>query len=92
VALADNRIVGWVAVSPISDRCVYGGVVENSVYLDADIRGRGVGRLLEKLIASTEAAGAWTIQTGISPGTWRASGYVSESASRSSDAGSGLAS
>ena len=31
VAVQDARVVGWVAVSPVSDRCVYGGVVENSV-------------------------------------------------------------
>ena len=32
------------------------------------MRGRGVGRLLlEQLIASTEGAGVWTIQTGIFP-------------------------
>jgi L-amino acid N-acyltransferase YncA len=68
VALRDGRVVGWVAVSPVSDRCAYGGVVENSVYVDEDTRGQGVGRLLlEKLIASTEAAGIWTIQTGIFP-------------------------
>jgi phosphinothricin acetyltransferase len=43
-------------------------VVENSVYVAEDTRGRGVGKLLlEQLIASTEAAGVWTIQTGIFP-------------------------
>jgi L-amino acid N-acyltransferase YncA len=68
VALRDGKVVGWVAVSNVSDRCVYGGVVENSVYVAAAARGRGVGlRLLERLIASTEAAGIWTIQTGIFP-------------------------
>ena len=68
VALRGATVVGWVAVGPVSDRCVYGGVVENSVYVDRDARGRGVGRLLlERLIASTEAAGIWTIQTGIFP-------------------------
>ena len=68
VALRDGEVVGWGAVSPVSDRCVYGGVVENSVYVAESARGRGVGqRLLEELIASTEAAGIWTIQTGIFP-------------------------
>ncbi len=68
VAERDGTIVGWVAVSPVSDRCVYGGVVENSVYVDAKARGQGVGRtLLEALIGSTEQAGIWTIQTGIFP-------------------------
>jgi|SRR5581483_2200152 len=68
VALRDGAVVGWTAVSPVSDRCVYGGVVENSVYVDESMRGRGVGRLLlEQLVSSTEAAGIWTIQTGIFP-------------------------
>ena len=56
------------AVSSVSDRCVYGGVVENSVYVAEEARGAGVGQqLLEALIASTEEAGVWTIQTGIFP-------------------------
>jgi L-amino acid N-acyltransferase YncA len=68
VAVHEGRVVGWVAVSPVSDRCVYGGVVENSVYVDESARGRGVGRrLLEALVESTETAGVWTIQTGIFP-------------------------
>jgi L-amino acid N-acyltransferase YncA len=68
VAMCGSGVVGWVAVTPVSDRCVYGGVVENSVYVAESGRGRGVGRLLlERLIASTEAAGIWTIQTGIFP-------------------------
>jgi L-amino acid N-acyltransferase YncA len=47
---------------------VYRGVVENSVYVDEQARGQGVGRLLlERLIASTKAGGIWTIQTGIFP-------------------------
>lgn len=68
VALRDRAVVGWVAVSSVSDRCVYAGVVENSVYVDEQVRGQRVGRLLlDRLIASTEAAGIWTIQTGIFP-------------------------
>jgi phosphinothricin acetyltransferase len=68
VALRDGDVVGWAAVSPVSDRCVYGGVVENSVYVADAARGQGLGqRLLEELIVSTEAAGIWTIQTGIFP-------------------------
>jgi L-amino acid N-acyltransferase YncA len=68
VAVRDGEVVGWAAVSPVSDRCVYGGVVENSVYVAAAARSEGLGqRLLEELIASTEAAGIWTIQTGIFP-------------------------
>ena len=68
VALRNGEVVGWAAVSPVSDRCVYGGVVENSLYVAEAARGQGLGQLLlEELIASTEAAGIWTIQTGIFP-------------------------
>ena len=61
-------VLGWVAAVPVSDRCVYAGVVEHSVYVHPAARGRGVGSaLLDALIASTEAAGIWTIQSGIFP-------------------------
>src|SRR5262249_19566452 len=68
VAMRGGAVVGWVAVSAVSERCVYAGVVENSVYVAEEARGQGVGRLLlDGLAASTEAAGIWTIQTGIFP-------------------------
>ncbi len=68
VAADGDRVLGWVAVTPVSPRPVYAGVVEHSVYVDAAARGRGVGRaLLDRLIASTEAAGIWTIQSGVFP-------------------------
>lgn len=61
-------MLGWVACTPVSDRCVYAGVVEHSVYVHPDARGRGVGRLLlHRLIDSTEQAGIWTIQSGVFP-------------------------
>ena len=65
---AEGRLLGWVAASPVSDRCVYAGVVEHSVYVHPEARGRGVGgALLRALIDSTESAGIWTIQSGIFP-------------------------
>jgi phosphinothricin acetyltransferase len=68
VALRDDEVVGWVAAVPVSDRCVYAGVVEHSVYVSERARGQRVGRLLlERLLASTETAEIWTIQTGIFP-------------------------
>lgn len=64
----DGRVLGWVAAAAVSDRCVYAGVVEHSVYVHPEAQGRGVARLLlETLIASTEAAGIWTIQSGVFP-------------------------
>lgn len=65
---AGDRVLGWVAASAVSKRCVYAGVVEHSVYVHPEARGRGVGRaLLDALIASTEAAGIWTIESGVFP-------------------------
>jgi phosphinothricin acetyltransferase len=63
-----GAVLGWVAVSPVSGRSAYAGVVEHSVYVDPRARGRGVGSaLLEALVTSTEAAGIWTIQSGVFP-------------------------
>ncbi|MFF0369888.1 GNAT family N-acetyltransferase [Micromonospora sp. NPDC005087] len=64
----NDTVIGWIAVAPISGRTVYAGVVEHSVYVDPAAQGRGVARLLlDTLIASTEAAGIWTIQSGVFP-------------------------
>ncbi|MFJ9945234.1 GNAT family N-acetyltransferase [Streptomyces erythrochromogenes] len=68
VALDGGRVLGWAAVVPVSDRCAYAGVVEHSVYVHPDARGRGIGSaLLTALLASTDAAGIWTVQSGIFP-------------------------
>ncbi|MEU7007543.1 N-acetyltransferase family protein [Streptomyces sp. NPDC046332] len=65
---ADGTLLGWVAATKVSDRCAYAGVVEHSVYVHPDARGRGVASsLLTALVESTEAAGIWTIQSGIFP-------------------------
>jgi L-amino acid N-acyltransferase YncA len=67
-AVKGSEVTGWTAASAVSGRCVYAGVVENSVYVHSGARGQGIGRrLLDTLIASTEAAGIWTIQSGIFP-------------------------
>ncbi|QXJ19715.1 N-acetyltransferase family protein [Actinomadura graeca] len=69
IALApDGDVVGWAAVAPVSDRCAYAGVVEHSVYVSPDAQGRGIGlALLMALLESTDAAGIWTVQSGIFP-------------------------
>jgi phosphinothricin acetyltransferase len=68
VARDDKKLLGWCALSKVSDRCVYAGVAEVSIYIAESARGRGVGRrLLEALIERSEAAGIWTLQAGIFP-------------------------
>ena len=55
VALDDRgAVLGWVAAAPVSERCVYAGVVENSIYVHPAARGHGVGAaLLAALVSST---------------------------------------
>ena len=61
-------VVGWATLATVSDRCVYAGVAEVSVYVAATARGRGVGAaLLQDLIGRAEAAGLWTLMAGIFP-------------------------
>jgi L-amino acid N-acyltransferase YncA len=63
---ADGRVLGWTAVTQVSSRCVYEGVVEESVYIATEARARGIGRaLLTRLIDACETAGIWTIQAGV---------------------------
>jgi arsenite methyltransferase len=63
-----SEVLGWIAVSAVSSRRVYAGVVEHSVYVRPAAGGRGIGAaLLRTLIGSTEAAGIWTIESGIFP-------------------------
>ncbi|MET4097009.1 GNAT family N-acetyltransferase [Arthrobacter sp. UYCu712] len=56
-------ILGWAAVSPAFARPVYSSLVEHSVYVAAQARGRGLGAgLLQALADSAERDGIWTIQ------------------------------
>lgn len=68
VATKGEDILGWASLSPVSSRCVYGGVAEVSVYVKASARGQGVGKfLLTHLIDQSEAAKIWTLQSGVFP-------------------------
>ncbi len=66
VVTINSNIIGWAALSPVSNRCVYGGVAEVSIYLSDDHRGQGIGKkLLQRLIDESESNGIWTLQAGI---------------------------
>jgi phosphinothricin acetyltransferase len=68
VAEVDERVIGWSAAAPVSSRWAYRGVAESSVYVARDRHGSGVGSaLMEELIAKSERAGFWTLQTSIFP-------------------------
>lgn len=63
-----NRVIGWAAISKVSNRCVYQGVGEHSVYLHPDYHHKGYGKfLLGELIEHSESNGYWTLQSGIFP-------------------------
>ncbi|MEL6657849.1 MAG: GNAT family N-acetyltransferase [Bacteroidota bacterium] len=47
LAVLDNQVVGWAALSPVSSRCVYGGVAEVSVYVHEEFRGKRIGQKLQ---------------------------------------------
>jgi phosphinothricin acetyltransferase len=68
VARSGGQVIGWTALSPVSKRAVYAGVAEESVYIAESARGQGVGKaLLSAVIAASEHASIWTLQTGIFP-------------------------
>jgi L-amino acid N-acyltransferase YncA len=64
----DEKVVGWVAIAPVSTRKVYGGVAEVSVYTDLAYSGKGIGlMLMETVIESSERQGIWTLCSSIFP-------------------------
>jgi len=68
VARRGDDVVGWATLAPVSQRSVYGGVADVSIYVCQTTRGSGVGRkLLEALIDESERHGIWTLQAGIFP-------------------------
>jgi len=68
VAENNRQIIGWAALSSASNRCVYSGIAEVSVYVSSNSQGLGVGNsLLESLIKASEEQGIWTLQAGIFP-------------------------
>lgn len=65
VATENGAVIGWAILWPVSDRCVYGGVAEVSIYLGEDARGKGVGKqLLNALVTRSEELGIWSLQAG----------------------------
>ena len=67
-ARVGDAVVAWVAISPVSARPCYAGVVEHSVYVAEAMRGRGEGKaLLAELVRVSEASGYWTLQSSVFP-------------------------
>jgi phosphinothricin acetyltransferase len=67
-ARAEEGLVAWAALSPVSQRACYAGVAEVSIYVATMVRGQGIGRsLLREVIRQSEPSGIWTLQGSIFP-------------------------
>jgi L-amino acid N-acyltransferase YncA len=68
VMLDETRVVGWAGLLPMSNRKVYEGVAEVSIYIHQDMKGKGIGTsLMTHLIAESEKSGIWTLHAAIFP-------------------------
>ncbi|HEV2780068.1 MAG TPA: metalloregulator ArsR/SmtB family transcription factor [Actinophytocola sp.] len=68
VAELGGEVAGWAAVSPVSTRTCYAGVGENSLYVGAEFRGKGVGKaLIHRQVTAADDGGLWTLQSAIFP-------------------------
>lgn len=68
IAVDNEIILGWAALTAVSGRCVYAGVAEVSIYVSEQARGKGIGKkLLQALIKESEQNNFWTLQAGIFP-------------------------
>ena len=68
VAEMNEEVVGWAALSATSNRTVYNGVAEVSIYIAKNYANYGIGKsLLSKLVSISENEGIWTLQAGIFP-------------------------
>ena len=67
-AWSKDKLLGWVALSSVSQRLVYSGVAEVSIYVDPQYARQGVGStLFDQVIVESENEGYWTLQSGIFP-------------------------
>jgi L-amino acid N-acyltransferase len=67
VAVDDGTVAGFGSLSAFRDRHAYATTVEDSVYVDAACRGRGVGAiLLDELLRLAAAHGFHTVMARIS--------------------------
>lgn len=64
----DQRLMGWVALAPMSQRSCYCGVAEVSVYVAAGYSGQKIGtQLLQRAIEVSEDNGIWTLFASVFP-------------------------
>lgn len=68
VALDEQEVLGWVALSPVSARPCYRGVAEFSIYIATCHWSKGIADvLMQAMIAESEAKGIWMLQSSTFP-------------------------
>jgi arsenate reductase len=68
VVLEENKVIAWCALSAVSNRAVYQGVAESTIYVAQTHWGKGIGKmLLRHLTSKSETHGFWTLQARIFP-------------------------
>jgi len=61
-----DEILGWAAITRFSNRKVYSGVGDVSIYIKRSASGKGIGKkLLDALVVESEKHGYWTLQSKI---------------------------
>ncbi len=66
VAIDNEKVVGWIAISPTSSREVYCGVAEVSIYINSEYRNKGIGKqLMNCLCVESERKGYWSLYSSI---------------------------
>lgn len=68
VIMADGQVSGWCGLQPVSNRKVYEGVVEVTIYVDERYQRSGLGtKMMRHLITESEKAGIWCLYASIFP-------------------------
>ncbi len=66
VATIEDKVVGWIVLSPTSTRDMLQGVVEVSIYIDNEYQNNGVGSaLMKSMIEVSEKEGFWCLYSAI---------------------------
>jgi phosphinothricin acetyltransferase len=64
----NDDVIAFAALFGYSDRCVYAGIAEFSVYVRRDVRGLGAGKVaMSALLDAAAAAGLWKLLSRVFP-------------------------
>ncbi|HBM74442.1 MAG TPA: GNAT family N-acetyltransferase [Clostridiaceae bacterium] len=48
-----NTVLGWASLNVFNSRCCYSGVADMSIYIEREMRGKGLGKMLLNYLAQT---------------------------------------